>query len=377
MRLLSAVVVPVVVAVVVPGALGACQQGPAASSPSPAPPGPRLAPATPNPKPAPGSDHTPFVIANRIVAEDGHVVRTLAGVSAGSQAVPDGPHRFVVEGRVVDTAADTVTPEHAPVVFERHRASRALDSDRYEVVRVEPDGSRRWAATLHGVRSVRPPDLAVGSVRVVATIDQTIHAFDDKTGKEVWSAALEGDNLLIVGDAVYSTWCNEPTHDHWLIATALADGKVRFKAPLAESCDPAILVAGDRIFAVESHPPATTRVFDLAGHLVTTLAEQVEAAQTVGGQLVVVSDQHVLSLEPSGAVRWSRPAPPNGFVGGDQIIELAGGDVLLANYGEISDSGVDLVRLHPDGFDRVALVRGGARRRPLRVPPPRLRRAAR
>jgi hypothetical protein len=39
----------------------------------------------------------------------------------------------------------------------------------------------------------------------------------------------------------------------------------------------------------------------------------------------------------------------NTFVGGNQVVELPGGDFILANWGAINDSGVDLVRLHPDG----------------------------
>ena len=299
--------------------------------------------------PAPAPAQPPFVISNRIVAPDGRVVRTLPGVSDEAIAVPVGPHRFEVEGWSVDTAADTVAALHPPAAFERDPAARSEDEDRYLLVRDEPDGRTRWSARLHGVRSVRPPDVAVGGGRVVATIDLTIHAFDDATGRPVWSANVEGDNLHIAGDAVYSTSCNEPTHDHWLVANALADGAKRFQVPLAATCDPAILIEGGRIFAVESTPPEETRVFDLAGHLVTTLHEQVEAAQPVSHGLVVVGDQHLMSLDPSGKILWSRAAPPNGFAGGDQIVELPGGDLLVANYGAISDSGVDVQRLHADG----------------------------
>jgi outer membrane protein assembly factor BamB len=298
---------------------------------------------------APAPARPPFVISNRSVAEDGRVVRTLPGVSDGAIAVPVGPHRFEVEGFSVDTAANTVTRLHPPAAFEPDPAAGSDDDDRYVLVRDEPDGKVRWSAKLHGFRSVRPPDLAVGGGRTIATIDLTIHAFDDATGRPLWSANVPGDNLHIAGDAVYSTSCNEPTHDHWLVANALADGAKRFQVPLAAKCDPAIVIQGDRIFAVESTPPEETRVFDLAGHLVTTLHEQVESAQPVSHGLVVVGDQHLMSLDPSGKIRWSRAAPPNGFVGGDDIVELPGGDLLLANYGAISDSGVDVQRLHADG----------------------------
>lgn len=325
------------------GVLCACQR--TAVTPVPAPP-PR--PAKPAVAPAPTAAHAPFVIANHLVAEDGRVVRTLAEIPAYAMAVPVGPHRFEIEGWTVDTATGSVTQLHPPAAFQPDPAAKS-DDDHFLLVRDEPDGRVRWATRLHGMRSVRPPDLAVGGGRVVAAIDLTLHAFDDATGRPAWSAPVEGDNLHIAGDAVYSTFCNEPTHDHWLVANALADGARRFQVPLAADCDPDILIEGDRIFAAESRPPEETRVFDLAGHLVTTLHEQVQAATQVSHGLVVVGDKHLLSLDPSGKVLWSHAAPPNGFVGGDQIVELPGGDLLVANYGAIDDSGVDVQRLHADG----------------------------
>jgi outer membrane protein assembly factor BamB len=299
--------------------------------------------------------HTPFVIANQIVAEDGTVVRTLADTS-GFQAVPVGPHRFELGGDIIDTATNTVTKRFEPAELRRVLLFGRQDHDVYELVRREADGRERWATRITGVRSVRPPDIAVGGGRVVVSIDNKLHAFDDATGKLVWLGD-DGDRVHVAGDAVISVRCNEPTHDHWLIANALADGKQRWKVALADRCDPWVAVDHDRIFVVEDRDPPASRIYDFKGALIASLAEQIEGSHrepwggshVVGDALVIVTDQHIMALDAAGHALWRRAGLRDTFVAADQIVALPGGDMIVANYGAISDSGVDLVRLHPDG----------------------------
>jgi outer membrane protein assembly factor BamB len=299
--------------------------------------------------------HTPFVIGNRIVAEDGKVLRVLGQVSEGAQAVPVGPHRFEVSGFSVDTATSSVTAVYPSAAMQRVDGS---DHD-YTLVRTEPDGRTRWSTAVQGVRSVRPPDIAIGGGRTIAAIDVTIHAFDDATGKPVWTQPVEGDRLTIAGDNVISTFCNEPTHDHWLIANALVDGKERFRIALADGCDPWVAVVGERIYVVEEHKPAHTLIFDFAGKQLAKLDEQVQGAHLAAwgtasrarsdGTRVLLTDKRVLAIDAAGKVVWRGPATRNSFVGGADFAELPGGDLIVANYGAISDSGVDVVRLRGDG----------------------------
>jgi outer membrane protein assembly factor BamB len=325
----------------------ACQQ----SLPSPEP-GP--IPTTP---PPPLVIHTPFVIANQIVAEDGTVARTLDGVLPGYAAIPDGPHRFKVGNLLVDTAADTVTKVIEPVALNSVAMFGRHDHDDYELVRSEPDGRVRWKTPVSGVRTVRPPDIAVGGGRVVVTIGSEVAAFDDATGKRVWTLDGDGDRLHVAGDTLISVRYNEPTHDHWLTATALADGKQRFRVALDDGCDPYVAVYNDRIIVVEDRNPPVSRIYNLDGTLIAKLAAEIEgshrdpwgASHLIDDKLVLVTDKHVMELDAAGKVLWRRETLRDTFVAADQVVALPGGDLVIANYGAISDSGVDVVRLHGDG----------------------------
>ena len=320
--------------------LVACQQK--------GPPPPAVAPSTPAPianttGPAPAVSHTPFVIHDLLVREDGTVLHPLPDLTAYDVAVPDGPHRFKVRDVVVDTAADTITKSPPPVTFDHDG----------KLARIEPDGRVRWTTVLKGVHSVRPPDVAIGGHRVVATIDNTLHAFDDTTGKPVWTSNIDGQRLHVEGDTVYSTMCNEPTHDHWLIATALADGAERFRKPLPMGCDPSFTVDNGLLILVESHP-AQTLIFDLAGQQLAKLDEQTQAvsgnaSRPLGKTMLLVTDKHLMAIDATARVLWTHDPLKNTFVSGNQLAELPNGDVVIANYGAINDSGVDLIRLHPDG----------------------------
>jgi outer membrane protein assembly factor BamB len=326
-----------------------CQQGPPAPS---SPPESKTVYAEP-------IVHTPFVIGNRIVAEDGTVLRVLREVGEGEHAVPTGPHRFEVVGYAVDTASGSVTRIYPPAaMIPRQRADPGRE---YTLARTEPDGRTRWSTEVHGVRSVRPPDIAVGGGRTIVKIDATIHAFDDATGKPVWTQP-GGDRLTIAGDNVISTFCNLATHDHWLIANALVDGNDRFRVALPEGCDPWIAVVDERIYVVDDHKPAHTLIFDFAGKQLARLDEELQGAhhylagaashKRSDGTRVLVTDQGVLAIDAAGNVVWRGPATPNEFVGGADFAELPGGDLIVANYGAINDSGVDVVRLRADGSVR-------------------------
>jgi outer membrane protein assembly factor BamB len=296
------------------------------------------------------------MIFNRLVGEDGKDVRRLSEIPDYEHAYPAGPHRFHVGDFLVDTAANTVTKEYPDATLVRVDGK---DED-YTLARLEPDGRTRWSVPMHGVRSVRGPDIAVGGGRTIATLSGSIYAFDDATGKEVWTQTtnVEGDRLMIAGDNVISTFCNEP-RDHWLIANALSDGKERFRITLVDKCDPWVAVLDQRIYVVEGPPRETTLIFDLGGNQIAKLDEQVQAAKLMTwgtasrssgvGTRVLLTDKRALAMDAAGTIVWRGPKPRNDFGGGADFAELPNGDLLLANYGAINDSGVDVMRLHRDG----------------------------
>jgi outer membrane protein assembly factor BamB len=299
--------------------------------------------------PARAVSHAPFAIQNQLVAEDGHIVSTIARASHYDDAVPIGGDRYRIHGMVVDAATGTVARDLEPASF------RVVDStqDDYALDRFTEAGALAWSKPLRGVRSVRPPDLVVGGARVVVTLDSHVFAFDDRSGKSAWTARNEGgDHLSIHGDTVYYVDCLG--RDHWLVGRALADGARRFRTDLPVDCDLSLRVDDHHAIVVGDRGPMTI-VFDLAGHELYRLAEATAgdlvapwgAIHTVGPLSIVVTDKHISGIGDDGHVHWQLPPPENTFVAADAFVDLDGGDVVIANYGAIDDSGVDVFRLAP------------------------------
>ena len=316
------------------------------------PPAPMIRPvppASPSPPPPPAEDAAiPFDVGNNLVAPDGHVLHPLEGVDRWAIAQPLGDHVFAVDGYQVDAQRDTTRRLFPPAELRRVDA----DHDRNEVVEYSLQGRAVWRSELDGVRSVRPPDLAVSPPVIVATVVGTLRAFERVTGKVRWSVAADADDLAIVGDTAYYVTCNEPTRDHWLYGRALADGAIRFRAALADGCDPQLLFDAHHVVAVESNHGGSTIVFDLAGHELYRLSEQVASVRAQGDDLLVVSDKRIARLTDAGKVVWSLPAPHDSFVTATEFAALPGGDLVVATYCAISDDGVELQRMGPDGSAR-------------------------
>jgi hypothetical protein len=63
--------------------------------------------------------------------------------------------------------------------------------------------------------------------------------------------------------------------------------------------------------------------------------------------LIVLTTKRIVGLGLVGNKRWELGAPEHGFQGGGGAVTLPDGDVVIYNFGHISDSGVELIRIHP------------------------------
>jgi len=309
-------------------------------------PPPPIANVAPAPPPV---SHAPFAIFGRLVDEEGRVVRTLPGIGEADVAEPVGSDRYRIRGQILDAATGALAPERVPAAI----ATIDSQQEAYALERYRADGAPAWTVPLHGWRSLRPPELAVGGGRVVISFDHDVRAFDAQTGAPSWAANDDdGSRLEIGGDTAYYVKCNEPTHDHWLIGRALADGAERFRAALPAPCDPWIRVGDRHVIVInEGHSPTTT-VFDLAGRELYRLSELVggslEVPHGAGSDLLLVTDQHIERIGDDGAVRWRLGRPESTFVADDDFVALPTGEVVIANYGAIDDGGIDVMRIATD-----------------------------
>lgn len=309
-------------------AVAGCQQELPPSAVKPAQPAPVARPVS----------GPPVVLHDLLVSADGNVVEHLPGLTQYDIAVPSEPHRFAVRDLTVDAETATVTKSAPPAAIEDHL-----------LVRREPDGRARWTRGLSGSRSIRRPDVAIGPGRVLAAIGDRLHAFDDVTGAPVWNANLPGDRLQVVGVLAYSVTCD--FSNHALVGVAVADGKERFRSDLAVACDPTLQIVNNLVIAADQRH-RTTRIFDLSGRPLAKFDELVQGpGLALGTTTILVTDVRVVALGPAANVLWQRDLPRNSFTGGDAVAELPGGDFVLAQYGTINDSGVDLVRLRRDGSE--------------------------
>jgi outer membrane protein assembly factor BamB len=288
----------------------------------------------------------PFVVGASLVSPDGKVLRTLRRVDSHTVAEPLGNHRFAVGDFEIDAAHGTVYAAFAPAQV------RVVDGDhdRNAVVGLGTDGRVAWTRPLDGVRSVRGPDLAFTDTTVVASVMGTLRAFDRATGAIRWSAVADAFSLHVVGDTVYYVTCNEPTHDHWLYGRSLADGSQKFRSALVEGWDPRLSVDPRHEIAVERR--GSSIVFDHAGRELYRMPDQIASAHAIGDDLVVVSDKRVARFTDTGKPVWSLPAPAATFAGDAEFVDLPDGDLVIADYCAISDDGVEIQRVGPDGARR-------------------------
>jgi outer membrane protein assembly factor BamB len=287
----------------------------------------------------------PIVVNNKLVdPDDGRIVAVLP-TDVYQVAVPTSPHHYRVGDLDVDAATGATTKIFPAVEIENGSASPS-------VVRREIDGSVRWTTPLKGVRSVRPPDIVLGPGRVVATVDEALFAFDDATGAPAWKAPGPADRLATDGTLLFTTDCSVHSGPRWLVARRLTDGHEVFRRPLPAKLDPFMTLDDRFVLVVDDH---TSLTFDHAGKELFRADETILGSprapefggvlHPLAGDALLASDKRIARIDASGRVVWRRGPPRDTFVGMDDFVDLPGGDVLLANYGGISDSGVQVLRL--------------------------------
>lgn len=290
-----------------------------------------LASAKSSPAPKPSL----LINARLVDPTDGHTRAEVAGIDDWRTAVPrhDGTHHFEIADRLVDGRTGK-TVEHLT----------RLAIEQGHLVRRGPDGKVHWRIRLPGVRSVRPPDVALAPGVALASVDDRILAFDDSTGKRLWHAPGPADRLATDGKLVFTTDCSDHGGHRWLVARHVKNGKVAWRAAIASKMDPDALVFAGRFIVVTQDSPDIAIFLDHSGQRHFASKEALSAVTPLGDDLLLVSNKRVARVDSRGHVLWHRPPLANTFVAGNDVVPV-GGDLLIANFGRIDDSGIDLVRV--------------------------------
>src|SRR5262249_37155128 len=74
---------------------------------------------------------------------------------------------------------------------------------------------------------------------------------------------------------------------------------------------------------------------------------QVVDGKRAGKDTIFLTSTDIVRVSPNDRVLWSLPFSDHQWTSGGKLVDLPGGDILAFRYGEICDSGVDLVRFTP------------------------------
>lgn len=246
-------------------------------------------------------------------------------------------------------------PEELPAVaacaFEVHS-----QGDR--VYRKNADGGIPWSFQLKGyLGGVRPPHLLFDSRRADLSHNGGVTALDCDTGKVVWQKKGPEDRLLLDGELLLATQCEQGDEiaikGRWLVALAVATGAEVFRVQLPqEGFDPEPIRKVAGLYLVQEGGWGSGRypalLIDRKGRVRHRLARPVIDGVQQGADRVFLTDESLIRLNSRGKFLWSVPTTDSTRCGGaGGLVRLTGGDLIAFTYGPISDSGVGLMRIDP------------------------------
>ena len=242
--------------------------------------------------------------------------------------------------------------------FQRPREDVRIDYDNHRVSRRDPAGLHSWSTPLEGnLGGVRPPDLLGDADRVYVSHGDGVTALDYRTGAVLWHSPGPNDRMMLSGELLLATDCGSgdltEKGGRVLIARAVADGKAVFQAQLpAKDFDPEPIreVAGLFLVQVCDDPggDGAALLFDQKGRLRHRLDHEVVNGRALGEDRLLLTSREVVRLGPDDKPKWTDPFKAREWIAGGGVVDLPGGDVLAFLYGQISDSGVRVMRVRPD-----------------------------
>jgi outer membrane protein assembly factor BamB len=229
-----------------------------------------------------------------------------------------------------------------------------IDSKAHRVVRKEASGQVGWATPLTGyVGGVRPPDLLLDAERVYVTHGDGVTALDAQTGKVIWHSLGPNNGMCLSGDLLLATNSGE------VMARTAATGVPVFRIALRvdERFDPAPVEKMAGGFVVQAGEGADGQgigfLIDRTGRVRHRFDHQVIAGRLLGKGRVFLTSHEMVCRARGDKVVWVLPFRRPEWVAGGGLVSLEGGDLLAYLYGQINDSGVQLLRLDPRGGKQV------------------------
>jgi len=234
--------------------------------------------------------------------------------------------------------------------------------DHGQISRQDSRGQKRWSKVLEGdTGGVRPPHLLADTKRVYLAHEDGVSALDSATGAIVWRSPGPSDRMFLSGELLLAAghenvgWLTKS----WRSVTArnITTGKEIFRMPLPKDFDPNPIQDAAGLFLVQkTDDPSGTGLailFDRIGTVHHQFGRAVVAARSWGGSRLFLTGHGVVRLSAGGVVEWTTPFREYEWLAGGGIEEIPGGGVVVYVYGEISDSGVRVLRVEPDQGEKV------------------------
>jgi outer membrane protein assembly factor BamB len=232
-----------------------------------------------------------------------------------------------------------------------------IEHDTHAVICRDDSGQVQWSTALDGnLGLVRPPHVLYDTERVYVTHEDGVTCLDRATGTKVWHSRGPGDRMCLSGDMLLATG------DRWLVAYAVKDGVEVFRVRVPD-IDPLPVREVAHLILVQSWDTpdgvGNAWLIDRLGEVRYRLDHQVVDGRSHGEDLILLTSHEVLRLSPDGKNLWTLPFIHQQWIAGGGLIELSDGDLLAYLYGQISDSGVQVVRFSPDGKESWRTYCGG------------------
>jgi outer membrane protein assembly factor BamB len=258
-------------------------------------------------------------------------------------------------GKVAETEPRVPQAAFVPATQRVSAASFEVDRDSRRVIARDGKGGILWIGELEGaVGGVRDPHLAHDSTRVYVSNAHGVTALDARTGNLLWHSKGPSDRLLISGEIVLAAECgsDDAMKERLLVARSVKDGREVFRTQLpVKRFDPLPVeeVAGLFLVQIWDWPGGSGKALlvDRKGMVWHEFERQVVDGVKVGDNRIFLTSKTIESLSPDGKVLWSKDFPSREWIAGGALLKLPDGTFLAHLFGQISDSGVQLIRIDP------------------------------
>ncbi len=240
-----------------------------------------------------------------------------------------------------------------------------LDGEKKRVVAQDARGKQIWATDLkEEIGGVRPPHLLWDAKRVYVTHGDGATSLDANNGKILWHAKgptqgmLLSDGMLL---GIGHTPEKDGSYSCWLYGCDATKGTETFKTRLPDpksdrllgrASDPSAVQLVADLFLVQGYEPENSfkwsaQLYDRKGTVRHKLDRRVVGGKQYSGDAIFMTGKDVIRVTARDKPVWTVSFEQDEFLAGGQLVDVAGGDMIVTQFGCINDSGVSLIRFDP------------------------------